>query len=340
MTTAAAGPSADLRRAHAVLDGLAKEVPLDRPWSAARAKEWDAVTVADWLKRNKISGEARDEFTLDCQTELGEPEKISLLYYLFYVHSAGGHQALTVDAQKSRLVGGPQSLSRKMADGLGADGVVLSSPVRTIEYRDAGRVIVTSARVRVVARRVIVAMMPADVRRIEFVPALPAERAGLIKGWVGSPAIKVNVVYARPFWRDAGLSGLGVADAGVVGVTFDNSPDDASRGVRVAFLNVGAAPKNAAERRAAVLAGLVRLFGKGAGATLGYYETDWQADRLSSGCVSPLPPGLLTRFGAALRTAVGPIHWAGTETSEVWAGYMDGAVRAGRRAAGEVDRLL
>ncbi|MFM9139065.1 MAG: FAD-dependent oxidoreductase, partial [Solirubrobacterales bacterium] len=32
---------------------------------------------------------------------------------------------------------------------------------------------------------------------------------------------------------------------------------------------------------------------------------------------------------------IGPIHWAGAETATVWAGYMDGAVRSGRRAARE-----
>jgi monoamine oxidase len=43
-----------------------------------------------------------------------------------------------------------------------------------------------------------------------------------------------------------------------------------------------------------------------------------------------------TQFGAALRPPVGRIHWAGTETSTVWCGYMDGAVRSGERAAAEV----
>jgi hypothetical protein len=33
---------------------------------------------------------------------------------------------------------------------------------------------------------------------------------------------------------------------------------------------------------------------------------------------------------------VGRIHWAGTETSDYWNGYMDGAVRSGERAAAEV----
>ena len=50
----------------------------------------------------------------------------------------------------------------------------------------------------------------------------------------------------------------------------------------------------------------------------------------------PLPRNVLTRFGHALRTPVGRIHWAGTETSEAWCGYMDGAVRSGERVAAEV----
>jgi monoamine oxidase len=41
-------------------------------------------------------------------------------------------------------------------------------------------------------------------------------------------------------------------------------------------------------------------------------------------------------YGATLRKAVGRIHWAGTETSAYWIGYMDGAVRSGERAAREV----
>jgi monoamine oxidase len=38
---------------------------------------------------------------------------------------------------------------------------------------------------------------------------------------------------------------------------------------------------------------------------------------------------------------VGRIYWAGAETSTVWNGYMDGAVRSGRRTADEMlEKLL
>jgi monoamine oxidase len=89
-------------------------------------------------------------------------------------------------------------------------------------------------------------------------------------------------------------------------------------------------------RRAAVLQGLAELFGKRAKQPVAYIENDWSRDGWTTGCVSPLPRNVLTRFGHALRTPVGRIHWAGTETSEAWCGYMDGAVRSGERAAAEV----
>jgi len=43
-----------------------------------------------------------------------------------------------------------------------------------------------------------------------------------------------------------------------------------------------------------------------------------------------------TSYGWHIREPVERIHWAGTETSTWWNGYMDGAVRSGERAAGEV----
>jgi monoamine oxidase len=48
----------------------------------------------------------------------------------------------------------------------------------------------------------------------------------------------------------------------------------------------------------------------------------------------------MSKLGAYIRPAVGRIHWAGTETSDFWAGYMDGAVRSGERSALEVRRKL
>jgi monoamine oxidase len=330
--------SAEVRRLQKALDELAQEVPADAPWKARRAKEWDATTVGEWLKANSKGADARESVGLEVETALGPPGRTSLLWYLFYLRSAGGTKALNSGAQEMRLRGGPQALSKKMAADLKGD-LILSSPVSRIAT-GADRVAVESKRARLSARRVVVAMMPADARRIAFAPALPAKRAGLMKSWKGEPAFKVNAVYAKPFWRADGLSGMAVSDRGPVGVSFDNSPPDGSRGVLVAFVEPSKLPKGKDGRRKAILEDLVALFGKAAGEPVELVETDWSAEEWTAGCVSPLPPGVVTEFGAALREPVGRVHWAGAETSELWCGYMDGAVRSGLRVAAEVKKAL
>ncbi len=52
--------------------------------------------------------------------------------------------------------------------------------------------------------------------------------------------------------------------------------------------------------------------------------------------ISHAPPGVLTEFGHTLRPPCGRIHWAGTESSAVMCGWVDGAIRSGERAAEEV----
>lgn len=60
----------------------------------------------------------------------------------------------------------------------------------------------------------------------------------------------------------------------------------------------------------------------------------------SAGCIPTLPPGLLADVGPFLKPRTGPLIWAGTESSHIWSGYMDGAVRAGEQAARAITRQM
>jgi monoamine oxidase len=67
-----------------------------------------------------------------------------------------------------------------------------------------------------------------------------------------------------------------------------------------------------------------------------YVETSWSAEQWTRGCPVGIPStGTLLAYGPRIREPVGRIHWAGTETSTYWNGYMEGAVRSGERAAHE-----
>jgi monoamine oxidase len=92
-----------------------------------------------------------------------------------------------------------------------------------------------------------------------------------------------------------------------------------------------------AQRRAAVLDSFARYFGEPARSPTGYVEKSWAQELYTGGCYGGyLAPGVLSDFGPAIRQPHGRVHWAGTETSTYWAGYMDGAVRSGERVAQEV----
>ena len=185
------------------------------------------------------------------------------------------------------------------------------------------------------------AVPPNLAGRIEFRPALPASKEGLLQRAAQGAIIKCAAVYPEPFWRADGLSGEAVTDAGPATLTFDNSPRGGSPGVLLGF--VGGADARAfagaaeGERREAVLGTFARLFGEQASSPERYFEHSWVDERWSGGGpVANVPPGAWTAYRGALREPVGRLHFAGSETATRWCGYLDGAVRSGERAAMDV----
>jgi monoamine oxidase len=326
------------------LNSMAKTVPVDGPWNAARATEWDSQTFETWLESNNLTPEARELVTLGIQSVFSaEPRDLSLLFVLFYIATAAGDFNLLIDtaggAQEKRIVGGSQRISLELAERLGRS-VKLHSPVRTIRWRKRGAEVV-SAGGTYRAKRVIVTLPPALIETIRFLPGLPSQRAQLDQRVPMGSVFKCMAVYDRPFWRDQGLSGMATSDTGPCRLTFDNSPPDGSPGVLLGFIEGQEARDYAgsskAKRRAAVLDCFARYFGAEARNARRYIDKSWAADRWSRGCyVGFTPPGVLVGYRRAIRAPVGPIHWAGTETASQWAGYMDGAIDSGIRAAGEV----
>jgi monoamine oxidase len=200
---------------------------------------------------------------------------------------------------------------------------------------------VESDRVDVTAKHAIVAMAPTLTGDIRYQPQLPSTRAQLVQRWPQGSVIKCEAVYDRPFWRDAGLTGQVVSDAQPVRITFDNTPAGGKPGVMLGFIEGQAArtymKKSPGEVRAAVLKNFATYFGDRALTPTKFIQMDWQGELWTRGCYGGNPAsGVLVDYGPALRQPFGRVHWAGTETATIWAGYMDGAVRSGERAAAEV----
>ncbi|TMK87828.1 MAG: flavin monoamine oxidase family protein [Actinobacteria bacterium] len=325
----------------AQLDQMSQSVPVDAPWEASSAANWESYTLDRWVKENSASPNFQALVPLATRPIFGaEPRELSLLFTLFYIASSGNEQHQGTfernfdtrgGAQQSRFVGGSQTIALQIAARLGSR-VVLGSPVRRIVQGPRG-ITAHSDKVTVKAKRAIVAIPPALAGRISYEPLLPFQRDQLTQRYGQGTLTKVAAVYKLPFWRAAGLNGTAISTSGPVTATFDDSPPEASakRGPGIIFGFVGGddarahAKLSPAARRAAVLK------------ATSFFETFWSADEWSRGCPVGIPAtGALLAYGPWLRQPIGRIHWAGTETSDYWNGYMDGAVRSGERSAREV----
>jgi monoamine oxidase len=343
----------ELTQAVLRLDDMSTQVPVDAPWTSSQREEWDGQTLETWVRDNSSTQAFRDLVPVATRPIFGaEPRDLSLLFVLFYIAASGDEQNPgtfernfnTRDgAQMWRFLGGSQLLALKIAARLG-QRVVLNSPVQRIVQGTAG-VTVSTPGLEVHAKRAIVAIPPTLAGRIEYKPRLTPDRDQLTQRLPQGTLIKVTAVYDKPFWRDAGLNGTAVSYTGPANVTFDDSPRNASKGVIFGFVGGDEARRfmrqSKAARRAAVLANFTTYFGSKAAHPSSYFESNWTTEVWTRGCpVAIAGPGTLLAYGPALRRPVGRIHWAGTETSTYWNGYMDGAVRSAERAAREVlDRL-
>ncbi|WP_260755511.1 FAD-dependent oxidoreductase [Mycobacterium sp. SMC-8] len=328
------------------LEDLVERVHPDAPWLTPGAQQLDRISAARWLADEDIRADAHTFFPLFLgEMMAADPAAISALHMAFYLRSGGGIRYLNAfegGAQQWRIDGGSHLLCEALAAQLG-DRVHLQQPVHAIEQDDDGVLVrcvsdSDGARSTHRADRVVVALPPLLAQRIDFRPGLPAPRASEVTG--RGCAIKVQLGFPAPVWRDRGLSGWSVSTGGPLLSTVDDSPPDESAGVLTGFVTGEAATAfsrlSSSDKLTAALAHTRRLF-PDLPAPAGCTVTDWLAEKYSRGCYAALfGPGDWLRLGPTLTHPHGRIHWAGTETSLEFFGLMEGAIRSGQRVAAEL----
>jgi monoamine oxidase len=272
----------------------------------------------------------------------GDAAEMSMLGLLFLARANRNFEYL-LDARggsADALVDGTMhSVADRIAAELG-DRIHLSAPVRRI-VQDKEGVTVLADGTTVRARRAIVAIPPFLASQIHFEPALPPQHAQLLRRMPCGSILRFLAVYEEPFWRHDGLNGESSAPDLPVGVSIDQTPASGTPGVLSSYAfaanAIAMSPMSPTERERIALDCLVQRFGPKAAKPLHVMQQDWTAEPWSQGgMVAMFRPGVLTTYGQAIRMPVGRIHWAGTETATQSYAMIDGAVRSGERAAGEV----
>ena len=325
------------------LDRLSSELPLDSPWSLPRAAEFDSITVEEWIDAHTKNEAVRGFFRAVNRTYISaDAKQMSFLFFLFYIRTCDKFETMygiKDAAQAFRISSGMHGVAASVAKELGGS-IVLKAPVKAISQDDSGASVFSDAGEWSCDFVVVAVPLPLSVR-IAYDPPLPAHRDILAQRMPMGSIIKYWVAYERPFWRDHSWNGIVFSDVPPSAGVYDGTLPEGGAGLLVGFIDADGALKLTGlpqeERKKIIVSRLVDWLGAEAGHPIDYEDNDWPSEQYSRGCFEAWTfPGVLTTVGKSIREPVGRIHWAGTETSEKWMGYVDGAIRSGERAATEV----
>jgi monoamine oxidase len=187
------------------------------------------------------------------------------------------------------------------------------------------------------AAHLILAVPMPPLRRVRFVPALPAAVAAVIDRLDLGAAAKVIHEYAARFWEGEGIPGFTVADL-PFHVAWAPTDSYAAPGGLLSQFVTGKAARAAARltdarRIATFRRQLDRVYPEGRSLHTTHAATmAWANERYTGGGYAVYRPGQMVPFWPTLRNGLPRIRFAGEHT-EALAGYMESAVRSGHRVA-------
>ncbi|RDA93294.1 hypothetical protein CP533_2025 [Ophiocordyceps camponoti-saundersi (nom. inval.)] len=238
-----------------------------------------------------------------------------------------------------------QAFCTRLADQLKPGSIKVSAAVESITQSSKGCIVKASDGSTCEAQKVILSVPAGLQHTIKFDPDLPPARKQLGQGSVFGFYSKTVLVYEEPWWHAADLSGEYSADTGPISFARDTCVSEDGQ-YSITCFHAGDSGRewsrlSAEERRKTVLEDLNAAFGKvvpNVPQPINIVEKDWLKDPWALGGPGPvLKPGILTsNAGKYMCEPFDNIYFVGTETSPVWRGYMDGAVRSGMRGGKEV----
>lgn len=342
--------SADLARWHDALLALSADIDPDDPVAGPRARELDERDAVSFVAELGLSPLARVVVGRDLRTEhMVPPDELSLLHVAWMVARERQCRAVASDGWEAfRLAGGNDGIARGLADGLGHRLRLATTVQRITTLERNGRADVVeiatvttggdanSTSVERADAVVVTVPIPA-LARIDIEPALPADLFEISYG-VGA---KISVQIARRVWRDLGRNGSAISDRAHGELWETTVAQTGDAGIITALMSShdGAALASLPDAGQRVVAEIERAFPGSAGLAGARTTTDWTNDGYALGTYAAFAPGQLTRLWPLLRRPHGRIVLAGEHT-DAFAGFMEGAVRSGRRAASHVLDLL
>ncbi|KAN0040769.1 hypothetical protein ACTFIV_003305 [Dictyostelium citrinum] len=195
-----------------------------------------------------------------------------------------------------------------------------------------------------VCKYLVITVPPNIADTIIYQPELPNERRLLTKSMEMGKVIKFIIFYDQCWWRELGFSGEIVNDGSSISFCYDGSFEDGSKPSIIGFFEGSYTEewslKTEYERKAEAIKIIYKSFNfdKRALSPKHYIDRDWTKNQWSKGgygCIIGSNKNYHLN-NESLRKPIGNIHFAGTETSTEWSGYMEGALESAERVASEI----
>ena len=312
-------------------------------WLAPRFREFD-VSLGEFLRARGLSPEALRLVNQAMNvTDIWEVSALPLLRDQAKWRQIGYRDAKKEDLYSGgqynplRCVGGNERLPQAMAASL--KGPVLTNrPVGAVRH-DAKSVEVDCLDgTRVRAEHAVLAIPLLPLRAVDFHPALPPEKAGLIATANYAGNTQFDFVITRPYWESDGLPPGLWTDTPIERAFATQNRRNDGRMLKV-WLNGDGARRvetlPAAEQAHYVQQTLERLRPAMRGALRFVTRTSWTGDPLFQGEKFYFVPGQVHAYFPHMGTPVGRLHFAGAHHRNVDQG-MEAAVQSGERVALEI----
>jgi len=327
-----------LKRYEKTLDDLARSIDdPQNPAATSTLHALDQMNVSCWLDKQNLPATARQLINQQIRTRYDEPSRLSLLYYAQQSRVYRG--VSDRDLRASRLVGGSPVLAQAFVKQLKT--IKTSSPVSAIT-QDKDGVTVKVGSVGYQADYVVLAVPLRALNKIQMTPALDAQHLGAIKGTNYGWRDQIMLKFKTPVWEskarmsgeiysNTGLGMLWVEPAlkGGANVVINLSGDNAR--VMQAF-----GDKQMADQ---VLIRLHAFYPQARGAFTGYEIRRYSVDPSMGGAYLAFGPGQISKYWRLWERPIQRVAFAGEHTDTLYPGTLEGALRTGQRAAGQVEDL-
>ncbi|KAH8669710.1 amine oxidase B [Tricladium varicosporioides] len=315
---------------------------------ASKVENYDQMSLDQFVISKGGCKKTLDMVRIWSRVMLGiEAKDLSAQFFIEYAAKGGGLKQMRSDqkhgGQYLRFRKGTQSISHGLAGLLKPGSIILSAPIVKVQDTASGVIATTRNGDKYRSKRVILSVPTPLYKDITFEPPLSGTKLTFSSGTQLGYYSKVILCYSKPWWSDFDSCGLSISYLEPCGVVRDSSVSVDDQYSLTCFIGGEPGRKWSKlpqhERRAQVLQQVSRLYGNTEEAffPIEIFEQEWTKEEWSKGAPCPVTsPGLLTKARKGLVEPVGNLHFVGTETSDVWSGYMEGAVRSGSRGAEEV----